>query len=261
MRKLLEIVSVSKVAQLPTWTTLDYWKMPISTPLRQRLKIALAGPLAGIVAAWAIFTILAVSGMPELFSGQYVFSGDASEVSDQLLITSVAPGSGADNSGIRPNDAVITIGSEHVRSAAHFAELNEHFEGRNAVLVTDGTGDSGVNVFVDPEHGSGVELQNMKVTKYGIAAPFVGLVTTVQLAWLSLLGLLGADTGLANALEVFSSAHYFGFRYLLYLLAYALSIYSFFNLIPFRPFDMGRVVSREGFMQRLWLRVRTRQQP
>ncbi len=256
LRELLETFSTSKVAKLPTLKTLDYWKTPASAPKAQTLRIALAGPAAGFVVAWVVFTILAFTGMPELFNDQYRFNEDATELSDELLVTAIDTDSDAYANGVRPNENVITIGTEHVRSPEHFAELNQHFEGDYALLVTESTGESGVNVLIDPEQGSGVSVQQLTVNRYGLAAPFVGLVTAVQVAWLSFIGLFNGDVGLSGVFDVFSSAHFFGFRYIFFVLAYVMSIYSFINLLPIKPFDLGRHLFRgkkplRRFMSRL----------
>ena len=83
-------------------------------------KIMAAGVVMNLVAALALFTVLAWIGMPKLVCDQFTVAGDTKTVYDsrQVVADEVEKGSPAANIGLRANDQLLAIGTDaqHLQS-------------------------------------------------------------------------------------------------------------------------------------------------
>lgn len=72
-------------------------------------KIMAAGVVMNLATALAMFTILALIGMPKLIPNQYTVKSDTQLVTQRVLIGYVEPGSPAQKAGLQPEDEITDI--------------------------------------------------------------------------------------------------------------------------------------------------------
>lgn len=77
--------------------------------LMVKSKIMAAGVVMNLVTALALFTFLALIGMPKLIDNQFTVKSDTKVVSSKILVGSITPGSPADKGGLRSQDALTAI--------------------------------------------------------------------------------------------------------------------------------------------------------
>jgi len=98
-------------------------------------KIMAAGVVMNLVTALAMFTILAVIGMPKLIPNQYTIKSDTQLLSQRVLIGYVEPGSPAQKAGLQPEDEITDISLPGyspvgVSSAANLPSITKSFAGK-----------------------------------------------------------------------------------------------------------------------------------
>lgn len=74
---------------------------------RTKTKIMLAGVGMNLLAAFVIFTLLALVGMPRLLDNQFAVSSDTKVIKNDVLVGYVEPGSPADKAGLKTRDKLI----------------------------------------------------------------------------------------------------------------------------------------------------------
>ena len=79
-----------------------------------KTKIMLAGVVANLVAAFVLFTVVALMGMPKLLDKQFTVASDTKITKDVenkgvVRIDYVVAGSPAAAAGLKPNDRIISI--------------------------------------------------------------------------------------------------------------------------------------------------------
>ena len=262
LNKFLDFTSIRE-GKRPVWATLDYWRMPKDAGMRVRLRVGLSGIVASFVFAWIVFTGLAFFNLPTVFDGQYEFESDQTVIRDNLTVVDVQP----NTSGlplVDPNAIPLTIGTEGIRDAAHFQELEQHFAGRSVEFeFLDTTGKRSVSLPLDEDGFSGVELGQVEVNRYGRSAPFVGLVTTGQLAYFTVSELWGGASDVGQGIDLLSNSQYLGFAYGFFMLGYISVVIGLINLLPIPPFDVGRIIAKGrgyGLLRRLKKKVSARSQ-
>ncbi len=96
-------------------------------PVWQRFGIVLAGPMFNLLFAVALFfAMFAVAGLPQPV--------------ETTAIGSVAPGSAAEQAGIRPGDRVLSINGHRTTTWEQVSELVRESRGRELTLVLDRNG-------------------------------------------------------------------------------------------------------------------------
>lgn len=228
-----------------TWQTLDYWKFPKHTSAKKRWRVGLSGVVRGVLLAWFIFTVLALINMPLVFENQFSIESQERVIRDDVVIISVDEASGTPPN-LDTNTQPISVGTESIRNRAHFLELSQHFSGRSAELIYSDLGTQvGTNINFNEQGDSGITVADVKVSRYGISAIFVGLITTMQMMYFIISALWGGATDLGHGLDVLMNGYYLGFAYGFFFLGFLSLAYSLINLIPIPPFDLGRLLFRE----------------
>jgi len=77
---------------------------------KTKTKIMLAGVGMNLLAAFVIFTFLALVGMPQLIDNQFSVQSDTKTTQREILIGFVQPGSPAAKAGLQPHDELIAMG-------------------------------------------------------------------------------------------------------------------------------------------------------
>jgi regulator of sigma E protease len=74
-----------------------------------KVKIMVAGVLVNIVAAYLLFVLLALVGMPKLINNQFTVKSNTTIVKSSVEIDTVQSGSPASKAGIKPYDQILSI--------------------------------------------------------------------------------------------------------------------------------------------------------
>ena len=80
-----------------------------SATLKNKIYIMLAGVVVNALTAVFLLTIIALVGLPKVLDNQFSVPSDTKIVQQDVVANSVAPGSPAENSGMKPGDKIISI--------------------------------------------------------------------------------------------------------------------------------------------------------
>jgi regulator of sigma E protease len=83
-----------------------------------KTKILLAGVAMNWLTAAFIFTILALTGMPELVKNQFTVPSDTTTSAPQILAGDVVNGSPAQRAGIAQGDRLVALNGQTLKSAS-----------------------------------------------------------------------------------------------------------------------------------------------
>jgi regulator of sigma E protease len=100
-----------------------------------KVRIMLAGVFMNLIAALAIFTVLAWLGMPKLIDNQFTIKSDTHVSQNKVLISYVEPKSPASKAGLQLRDQLTSIGGHKVTDADDLPKLTQKFAGK-ATKVT-----------------------------------------------------------------------------------------------------------------------------
>jgi regulator of sigma E protease len=178
-----------------------------------KTKILLAGVAVNWITAAAIFTILALVGIPKVLPDQFSVSADTTEVRQPVQAVFVAEDTPAAATGIVVGDEILTIAGESVETPEKLQEITKGHAGETVEVVyrqqdngqtltktvklTDGS---------DPEKGYlGIASSQQATLRSTWSAPIVGVGTTVQFTVVTLDGIgqlfVNLGKGLASKLS------------------------------------------------------------
>lgn len=107
--------------------------------LRTKIAIMLAGVAVNLLAAFVLFTILALVGMPKLIDDQFVVQSDAKVIRNQVLVGSVEDGSPAAQAGLEVKDTFVAIGpkghQKSVEAASSLPVITQQFAGQKVDIT------------------------------------------------------------------------------------------------------------------------------
>lgn len=176
-----------------------------------KTKILLAGVFINWITAAAIFTVLAVTGLPQVVENQFAVPGDTTEVRRPVTLTAVSEGSPAESAGLETGDQIIRFNNQPVSSPEALTTLAQNHRGEEVAIVYSRDGQENTaevalrEVVAEGQGYLGVAPAQEVVTRSTWSAPIVGVATTAQFTWVTLqgLGTLVADvvTGLASQLS------------------------------------------------------------
>jgi len=182
-----------------------------------KTKIMSAGVLFNLLTALALFTIIALIGMPKIVDNQFTVKADTRPVSQEVLISYVEPGSPADKAGLRTQDQLNNIRlSGHspvpIENAANLPKVTKNFAGQEAVISYEREGEhrtAKVKLRTAAEVEASRKTDNPKgyigivPTDFGLqrstwSAPVVAVGLSAQLTGLTFQGLGHALAGLGG---------------------------------------------------------------
>lgn len=205
-----------------------------SAKLKTKISIMLAGVGMNIIAAWLIFSALAVVGLPQLplpnNKKQFTVASDTKVSSNTVYIGYVEPESPAEKSGLKSGDKVTgildpskcssaDIKDDCVKGVAEASEIRPTVEGilksgqSKVVLILDErkieVEPRSLNDVEDsvkqgtPKGYLGIEPVDFTLTKSTWSAPITGAVLTAQFTKITFQGIFGAINNLfaGNASE------------------------------------------------------------
>lgn len=160
----------------------------------QKTKILLAGVVMNWVIAALLLTVLAWTGLPKVLPNQFSVPSDTTMVKKPVEIAEIVPGSPADKAGLKVGDTLLRFAGEPVPSADSLVNQTEQHKGKEVEIIygrnhqerlahvqlnADNSGNKGY-LGVGP-----IQREQLRVTWSG---PIVGVVTTGQFSWATLVG-------------------------------------------------------------------------
>lgn len=176
-----------------------------------KTKILLAGVFINWLTAAVIFTVLAITGMPQLVDDQFAVKGDTTEVREPVTLVAVSESSPASEAGLQPGDQIVRLNDQPASSPEALTNFTQTHKGEEVTITysRDGQEQSTEvklrDAVAEGQGHLGVAPMQEVVTRSTWSAPIVGVATTAQFTWVTLQGLgsLVADvvTGLVSQLS------------------------------------------------------------
>lgn len=239
--------------------------------LKNKMKILLAGVAMNVLAAFVLFTILAIFGMPKSSlerlpfydKEQFTVASDTTIVKNDTLLSYVAPDSPAADSGLQAGDEVLSIADEPIDNADELRSLVADKHGQDVAVVYNRgeavelqTSVKLNDERVEGEGHFGVDPIDSTVFRATWSAPVVGAVTTAQYIDVSLRGLgyvvtslFAGETEQATSsvggpvatFKILSDTSSLGILYVLFVVALISVSLAVMNVLPIPALDGGRV--------------------
>lgn len=240
-----------------------------SAPLRNKVKIILAGVGMNFLVAFILFTILAITGVPKANlenlpfynKKQFTVSRDEKVINNKVYVY-VGEGTPAEKAGLKNGDELISINGEQITSSTELPKLTEKNAGKKAEIVYIREGQKQVVVAelnkerVENQGYLGVEPQDSETLKYTWSAPVVGAGLMYQYTDVSLRGigyalggLFQGDTqpaqdtvgGPVAVVKVLEASAQSGFGQILFVIALISLSLGIMNALPIPALDGGRL--------------------
>jgi regulator of sigma E protease len=108
--------------------------------LGAKTKIMLAGVGMNLLAAFALFTILALVGIPELVPNQFTVKSNTTQVKNEVLASDIEKGSPAAHIGLRSTDSLISLTTasgkkQNITSASALPNITKSDSGQTVLLT------------------------------------------------------------------------------------------------------------------------------
>lgn len=165
-----------------------------------KTKILMAGVFINWLTAATIFTVLAITGMPQLVDDQFAVKGDTTEVREPVTLIAVNESSPASDAGLEPGDQIIRLNDQPLSSPEALVTFAQNHKGEEVAITYDR--DGGVrttevklrDAVAEGQGYLGAASAQEVITRSTWSAPIVGVATTAQFTWVTLQG-LGALVG------------------------------------------------------------------
>jgi len=225
-------------------------------------KITYAGVVMNLLTAFVLLSLVAAIRMPVVFDNQFMVASDTTYVADQIDINFVADDSVANELGLQPGDQLRAIDEQLVTTVQEVNQLLEQRLGEVATFTVYDIDDKQVvdyeaqlPVETEPYEGIlGVGLQRYQEFRATWSAPIVGVVSTLQFSWETLV-LLGdmvgnvfrgefeaASAGVAGPVGIFYIFSQANSLSMILLLAGIISLsLAVMNFLPIPALDGGRM--------------------
>lgn len=225
-----------------------------------KAKIIAAGVIMNWVAAIAIFTLLALIGMPQLLGNQYKIKSDATVTRQEVFAGYIEPKSPASASGLAVGDRIVSINRTPITNADQLHAVTSKLADKT-VLVTYRHNQTSLTKTVklrdDSKHGNfGVSPGEQTLVRSTWSAPIVGVGTTVQFSVETVKGLFGAlthlftghvseagqaVTGPVGIVVTLNDLAKQGFVFVLFLIGVISVSLAVMNVLPIPALDGGRL--------------------
>jgi regulator of sigma E protease len=193
-----------------------------AAPTGTKVKIMLAGVFMNLVTALALFTLLALIGMPKLIDNQFTVASDTKIARNDVLVSYVEPSSPAHKAGLEARDRLVNIGGTDVSTAENLPNLTKRFAGKTVAVeyVRDGQTKSATATLRssaevdasrntdDPKGYLGIQPVEFTIQRSTWSAPIVAVGLSAQLTALTYQGLGHALAGLGGIFAGFFSGNH-----------------------------------------------------
>lgn len=229
-----------------------------------KVKIMLAGVTMNLLVAFAMFTLLALIGMPKIIDNQFTVASDTS-VTRQLTVRAAEvdanePGGKA---GIRPGDQIAAINGTPLSDTAQVGSLSRENAGKTIpfTIVRDGQTQQ-INVNVNKENtgngfvGIAPQREGIQLQRSTWSAPVVAAGLAGQLTGLTFKGigtafssLYKGDTktaseqvsGPVGIAVILKEGSKIGVNFVLLIIAILSLSLAIMNVLPIPALDGGRL--------------------
>ena len=227
-----------------------------------KAKILLAGIAVNWLTAVAIFTILALVGLPQILPNQFSVPGDTVVTTKAVRAGSVVKDSPAEKAGIKNGDALTELAGQKITSAEQFKSLTQKYAGQTVPLVyqqDNQTKQTTVTLNTENNNGKGyigLGVGEESTQRSTWSAPIVGVGITVQFTYETFKGIIttlanlftaqfaaaGANvTGPVGIFSILSSSAQDGFVPVLFLIGVISLTLAVMNALPIPALDGGRL--------------------
>lgn len=233
-----------------------------SKSLWVKTKVLMAGVAMNTLIAWAIFTYLAATGIPQIFPFKMPSVGPIAPIqvaAPKLVIFQVGKDSVAEAAGITTGDSIVSINGEAFKDETALKSFTSANAGKPVQLVYVHAGAQksvSLTLGSDPAKGAlgVVAIPQTKDTYQWWAAPIAGLLIMGQAMVATVVAFVGAIltlvtqfkvadtvTGPVGVTAVFGQVVKFGFDYVLVLVASISLSLAVINALPLPALDGGRL--------------------
>lgn len=241
-----------------------------AAPLSTKVKIMLAGVAMNALVAFAMFTILAATGMPKIVDNQFTVESDTKVVqevqnSDSVLVNSVADNTPASIAGIKADDRIVSINGQNVTGVEQVAHLTESNAGKTVVIVVERDGQkletkAALNKENSGQGYLGIASQSgasgIEVRRSTWSSPIVALGLMKQISQLTFQGLGTAIGNLAKGdtekaseqvagpvgiFYILREGARIGLGFVLFIIAIISLTLALLNALPIPALDGGRL--------------------
>jgi regulator of sigma E protease len=227
---------------------------------KRKTFIIAAGVLMNWVAAIAIFTVVALMGMPQLIENQFQVKSDAKVVRQEVFAGSVEKDSPAAKAGLKQGDRITEINSTQITSGEQLRSITKKQAGKEVNVVFEQNSklqSKKVILRDDEKRGNfGVAPGEQRLVRSTWSAPIVGVGTTAQFTAATLQGLGGAlanlftgnaseagqaVTGPVGIVVVLQDLSKQGLVFVLFLIGVISVSLAVMNVLPIPALDGGRL--------------------
>ena len=167
-----------------------------------KTKIMFAGVIMNWLVAALLLTILAWTGLPQILPHQFSLPADRTIIKQPVQLVTVEAGSPAQKAGLKPGDQINKINQTAIKTPQQLSATTKKLASQTVhIFYTRGGKTHEVTTKLNPADDAkkgilGVAPAQQEVLKTTWSAPIVGVVTTAQLSWATVVGVW---TTLCNA--------------------------------------------------------------
>lgn len=178
-----------------------------------KLRIMLAGVAMNLLAAYILFTIVALVGMPQVVPNQFTIKSDTTTIRQQVIAGNPSDGTPAAKAGIKAGDIITSVGSSQITTMEQLRLATRANAGQTVKIDYIRKGDAATTTASllssqeveaslkekSPKGYLGLPGTEYKLNKSTWSAPIVAGGVMVQFTQLTLKGLWSAVTHLWQA--------------------------------------------------------------
>ncbi len=240
-----------------------------------KTKIIGAGVAMNLIVAIAMFTLLALIGMPKIIDNQFTVDNDTSVTKNDVLVAQVEDSSPASEAGLQPRDRLVSIGTnldnaEKISNEEKLPEATKKFAGQKVQIVyeRDGTSKNAETTLRtkdeveaskstdDPKGYLGVLPTEFTLQRSTWSAPIVGVGVAAQFTQVTfkglgsiVAGLFQGDTqkatsqvsGPVGVVVLIKDGSKLGVQFILMIVAVISLTLAIMNILPIPALDGGRL--------------------
>ena len=241
--------------------------------LSDKVKIMVAGVVVNILTAVAIFTFIAMAGLPKVFDNQFSVASDNTIVTEEVIVADIGQGSPAEQAGLELRDDITEISGSEVFTISTREDLisaTESLAGQTVEISYIRAGEPNTTSATlrdqaaveasretdSPKGYLGVIPLEYVEQRATWSAPIVGVVFTGQVAveTLSIFGTIVADLfqgdtstaeenviGIVGIGDVLGQLSEQGLKSVMLLIALISLSLAIMNILPIPALDGGRL--------------------
>lgn len=157
-----------------------------ATSFWNKTKILFGGVAMNWLVAFVIFTILALTGMPQFLPNQFTIADDATQTGEGVTVQSVMSDSPAATAGFKPGDQIINVNNQSITYPSDVTTIGNEYAGKEVTYLINRDGEElELRPTLNPtgsEYALGISMSyGQTFVRSTWSAPIVGLGTTIQI--------------------------------------------------------------------------------